>query len=285
MVNFLSFSLKGVSMKLSVRMSIIFSLCFSSMYVSAALRPHLGDLNPSSGFTDIIKRAQWHFHNPAWLVSDPGLYECHGTICRLLNQRELKVQEFVELIENSVDFYLLAHMRWEIKHDLIARRVRDDMYNFFKGFIKLNIIFIDETRFMHAPDELKDENIVRLVRASRNRRGLKNCFLEIFKLQLTDEIVDQKDNKEYVVAYVQDDLVEILDTLDKIDRLGAREVTHFSTVAAQLVVLKTKLEIIAAIQRHPLAQQLALETAEFFVKFFQEIVNLCSCRKYNIAKP
>jgi hypothetical protein len=230
-------------------------------------------------FNGIVTRAQLHFHNPKWLASDHGLYERHRIIINYLKQRDLSIDEFLNFFENTFDYMLLLKMRCQLFNDPIALQVGKEIFVLFKSFKDLPFDFSDQTEFLKDAGDFSIETVVRLGIVPENEQGLEAIFWGIFKFSLEKEKNYKEINRAYAIAYVQKDIVEILDGLKNIDNFGAREVTQFGAIAAKIVLLKKKLEVIAAAQNIPVAKDLSQKVTEFFTVFMDSVRCFCSNSK------
>jgi hypothetical protein len=261
-------------------------VCFASaLFISSwcclgAMKPVADNSWHVARFNNIVSRAQLHFHDLTWLPSRPVLKDHHDTICEFLKQQDFSLNEFMDFLEEAFDYYLLLHKQWERSHDLIACRVRDGVFDFFNGFGDILFIFLENTEFSQQPQALSLEAAKRLSMLPHNKHGLEAAFWYIFAFQLKEQWTDEEEAKIYTFAYVQDDVLSILDGLERIDRLGYREEANFGKIAAQIIVLMQKLDVIANICH---IKKLSWKTATFFDLFVQKVVMLCSisaCLKF-----
>lgn len=228
-------------------------------------------------FNEIVRRNQLRFHDTKWLFSDKGICQRHYRICQFLNQRELSNDELTEFLETIIEYYLLLHMRWEIKNDLIAASVRDEVLTFFKDFINIPFEYIDQQVFIDQVDDIAIDTLLRLgMKATQKMGQLETEFYQIFKFWLEPTASDKAIERIYAIAYVQADVVQILDELKRIDELGARDIENFGTVAAHIIVLRKKLEMVGSLGSNVRATDLSERTALFFNILREKFVALCS---------
>jgi hypothetical protein len=254
-------------------------LLFISHWCSlGAMKSSFGECGSAACFNDIVKRAQWHFNDPSWLASNPVLKDHHDTICEFLAQREFSSREFLDFLEEAFDYYLLLNKQWEKSHDLIACRVCADVFKFFQGFGDYPFVISDKTEFFEEPQLPSLEVEKRLGTPPLNQHGLEADFWYIFAFRLKETMTAEELEKVYTVAYVQDDLLSILDGLKRIDSFGCREEAIFGRVAAQIIFLMQKLDVIANLRQ---TKKLSWKTATFFDLFQTKVVKLCTHRQNN----
>jgi hypothetical protein len=231
-------------------------------------------------FNEIVRRNQLRFHDKKWLFADKGICERHYRICQFLNQKNLSHDELIEFFETVIDYYLLLHMRWELRHDLIAVHVRDGIEDFFKGFIDLPFEYIDQEMFINEAEDLSVDITLLLGMNTAPKMGLlEAAFYRIFKFWSEPRTTDMALAKIYAIAYVQDDVLKILDGLKRIDELGARDIENFGTVAAQVIILRKKLETIGSLHRNMSAIDLSERTVIFFEILRERLIVLCSRKR------
>ena len=228
-------------------------------------------------FNEIVRRNQLRFHDTKWLFSDEGICQRHYRICLYLNQRNLSHDELLEFLETTVDYYLILHMRWEIKKDLIAANVRDEVLAFFKNFINIPFEYIDQQMFIEEAEDFSTATVLRLGMQAPLKMGpLEGEFYQIFKFWLEPKTTDNAIGRMYAIAYVQEDVLQILDGLKQVDALGAQGVENFGTVGAQVIVLRKKLETIGSLHSNMSATDLSERTALFFDTLRERFITLCS---------
>ncbi len=231
-------------------------------------------------FNEIVRRNQLRFHDTKWLFSDEGICQRHYRICLFLNKRDLTENELIEFFETIMDYYLLLHMRWEIKNDLIAANVRDEVLVFLKNFINIPFEYIDQQMFIDEAEDFTVDTVLRLgMKAPPQMGPLETEFYNIFKFWLEPKTTDKAIARMYAIAYVQDEVLAILDGLKRIDELGARDVENFGAVAAHIIVLRKKLETIGSLHLNVSATDLSERTALFFGTLRERLLALCSRKR------
>jgi hypothetical protein len=264
-------------MKTTIKWLILAFVTFCSL--GAMKEAHDNFCWDTARFNEIVRRTQLRFHDTKWLFSNAGICKSHYRICELLNQRDLSHDELIEFLEEIVDYYLLLHMRWETRNDLVAANIRDEVLVFFRYFINIPFEYIDQQMFLAEAEDLSIDTVLRLgMKAPQKMGQLETEFYQIFRFWLKPKTTDQAIGRMYAIAYVQDDVLQILDGLKKIDTLGIQGVEKFGMVAAQVIVLRKKLETIGSLHRNMCATDLSERTALFFGTLREKMVALCSVR-------
>jgi hypothetical protein len=265
---------EGIFVKVSYH--IMISLAVLSSFSLNAMQPNdTKFFGPAASFNSIVKRAQWHFNNTSWLASDEGLQERNQLIYNLLAEQDLSIEEFLDLFEAAFEYFLMLHMRWKISRDPIALRVRDEVFIFFKGFRNIRVSFLNNTKFLQDAPNIEEETSIRLCLSPEDRNGLKYAFWSIF----TEENPEHESSKAYAIAYIQTDLLKILDDLAEVDNFGVQRVETFGRIVAQLILLIQEFKMIALVQNVTVARVLSEKTIDFLDIFMRKTVQLCSGTK------